>query len=221
MDYCHSLNPMLQCLINRTRQGPKCNQLFQGQNLCAGVAALSFPSLHSHNCIVGGTGKKQARLASVSSSQIKGSFSNKWQVWWAARLLVYHCCKCTAPAKEHRYYVLGKMWCSLIFLLGKSPYKLHKRETVEGKEPWKQNRSVTGKYLKDRHLAETLNGLQASIRVYFFLLLLIGLELSQSDFCFLLHPIHSFWEDILEDRNQRERKIRSRLFPFLPEPGKM
>lgn len=75
-------------LVNRPRQGPKYNQLFQGHSTCVQewVTALSFFTPLLVIALLAGIGKNQAHLALVSSCQREGSLSNKWQGWWESSL---------------------------------------------------------------------------------------------------------------------------------------
>lgn len=58
--------------INCSRTAPMCNKWL----ICLFLASTPVIAL------LPGMGKNQAHLAPVSSSQIKGSFSNKWQIGW-------------------------------------------------------------------------------------------------------------------------------------------
>lgn len=123
VNYSHLWNPTLSCLVNRPMHDPKHNPLFRGHSTCVQGrgSALFFLAPSTVSALLAGIGKKQVHSAPVSSSQIKGFLSNKWQVYLAAHYITVASVQLTE--KEAGYYFLGKILCSLFLFWGKDHMK--------------------------------------------------------------------------------------------------
>lgn len=126
----HLWNPMLPPLADRPRQASEYSHQFQGHSTCVlgWVTALPFPTSIPVIALLAGIGKNPPYLAPVSSSQIEGSFSNRWHVLWVFNIncaFVFLLLEDNTCKGNKILFPRPKTDCSIC--LGKSPHRLNKR----------------------------------------------------------------------------------------------